>query len=36
MGAQRYNWATLLLEDINTEDWSSGMGVGRGANNPTL
>jgi len=28
--------ATLPLGDINTEAWSSGMGVGRGANNPTL
>jgi hypothetical protein len=27
---------TLPLGDINTEAWSSGMGVGRGANNPTL
>jgi hypothetical protein len=26
----------LPLVDINTEAWSSGMGVGRGANNPTL
>jgi hypothetical protein len=36
MGAQGYNWATLPLGDINTEAWSSGMGVGRVANNPTL
>jgi hypothetical protein len=37
MGARVYNWATLPLGDINnTEAWSSGMGVGRGANNPTL
>jgi hypothetical protein len=28
--------ATLPLGDLNTEAWSSGMGVGRGANNPTL
>jgi hypothetical protein len=28
--------ATLPLRDINTEAWSSGMGVGRGANNPAL
>jgi hypothetical protein len=28
--------ATLPLGDINTEVWSSGMVVGRGANNPTL
>jgi hypothetical protein len=34
---RRLKWvATLPLEDINTEAWSSGMGVGRGANNPTL
>jgi hypothetical protein len=25
-----------LLGDINTEAWSSGIGVGSGANNPTL
>jgi hypothetical protein len=31
-----YNWATLLLGDINTEAWSSKVGVGRRANNPTL
>jgi hypothetical protein len=31
MGAQGYNWATLPVGDINTEAWSSGMGVGRGA-----
>jgi hypothetical protein len=36
MGAQEYNWATLPLGDINTEAWSSGMGVGRGANSTTL
>jgi hypothetical protein len=35
-GARGYNWATLPLWDINTETWSSRMGVGRGANNPTL
>jgi len=28
--------ATLPLGDISTEAWSSGMGVGRGANNLTL
>jgi hypothetical protein len=28
--------ATLPLGDINTEAWSSGMGVWHGANNPTL
>jgi hypothetical protein len=34
---RRLKWvATLPLGDINTEVWSSGMGVGRGANNPTL
>jgi hypothetical protein len=34
---RRLKWeATLLLGDINTEACSSGMGVGRGANNPTL
>jgi hypothetical protein len=34
---RRLKWgATLPLGDINTEDWSSGIGVGRGANNPTL
>jgi hypothetical protein len=34
---RRLKWvATLPLRDINTEAWSSGMGVGRGANNPTL
>jgi hypothetical protein len=36
MGAQGYNWATLPLGDINTEAWPSEMGVGRGADNPTL
>jgi hypothetical protein len=28
--------ATLPLGDINTEAWSSGMGVWHGANKPTL
>jgi len=28
--------AILPLGDINTEAWSSGMGVGRGVNNPIL
>jgi hypothetical protein len=28
--------ATLPLGDINMETWSSGMGVGHGANNPIL
>jgi hypothetical protein len=27
---------TLHLGDINIKAWSTGMGVGRGANNPTL
>jgi hypothetical protein len=35
-GAWGYNWATLPLGDINTEVWSSRVGVGRGADNPTL
>jgi hypothetical protein len=34
---RRLKWvAALPLGDINTEAWSSRMGVGRGANNPTL
>jgi hypothetical protein len=34
---RRLKWvATLPLGDINTEAWSSGMGVGRGDNKPTL
>jgi hypothetical protein len=34
---RRLKWVvTLSLGDINTEVWSSAMGVGRGANNPTL
>jgi hypothetical protein len=34
---RRPKWvATLPLGDINTEAWSSGIAVGRGANNPTL
>jgi hypothetical protein len=34
---RRLKWvATLPLGDINTEAWSSGMGVWRGVNNPTL
>jgi len=32
----RKNWAILPLGDINTEAWSFRVGVGRGANNPTL
>jgi hypothetical protein len=32
---RRLKWvATLPLGDISTEDWSSGMGIGRGTNNP--
>jgi hypothetical protein len=30
-----YSWATLSPRVINTETWSSRLGVGRGANNPT-
>jgi hypothetical protein len=30
-----YNWAPLSLWVISTETWSSRLGVGRGANNPT-
>jgi hypothetical protein len=33
---QGYNWVTLPLGDINTQAWSSRIGVGCGANNPTL
>jgi hypothetical protein len=34
---RRLKWVvTLPLGDINTEAWSSGMGVGRGTNNPAL
>jgi hypothetical protein len=34
---RRLKWvATLPLGDINTEAWTSGMGAGRKANNPTL
>jgi len=34
---RRLKWlATLPLGDVNTEAWSSGMGVGRGTNDPTL
>jgi hypothetical protein len=32
--ARKYSWATLSLGIINTETWSSRLGVGRGANNP--
>jgi hypothetical protein len=30
-GGWGYNWATLSLEDINTEAWSSRLGVGQKA-----
>jgi hypothetical protein len=34
---RRLKWvATLPLGYISTEAWSTGMGVGRGVNNPTL
>jgi hypothetical protein len=33
--AQGYSWATLSPGVINTETWSSRLGVWRGANNPT-
>jgi hypothetical protein len=33
--ARGYSWATLSPGVINTETWSSRLGVGRGANNPT-
>jgi hypothetical protein len=32
---QGHRWATLSLGDINSETWSSRLGVGRRANNPT-
>jgi SRSO17 transposase len=35
-GAWGYNWATLSLEDLNTETWSSRLGVGRKADDPNL
>jgi hypothetical protein len=31
-----YSWATLSLGGINTEAWSSSLGVGREADNLTL
>jgi hypothetical protein len=31
-----YNWATQSPWDINMETWSSRLGVGRGADDPTL
>jgi hypothetical protein len=30
-----YNWATQSPGDINIETWSSRLGVGRGADDPT-
>jgi hypothetical protein len=33
---QGYSWATLSPGDINTEAWSSRLGVGREADNLTL
>jgi hypothetical protein len=33
--ARGCSWATLSPGIINTETWSSRLGVGRGANNPT-
>jgi hypothetical protein len=35
LGAWGYNWVTQSPEDINTETWSSRLGVGRGADDPT-
>jgi hypothetical protein len=35
LGAWGYNWAAQSPGDINMETWSSGLGVGRGADNPT-
>jgi len=35
LGAWGYNWATQSPGDINMETWSSRLGVGRGADNPT-
>lgn len=35
-GVRGYSWTTLPLEDINTEAWHSRVGVGHGANTPTL
>jgi hypothetical protein len=36
LGAWGYNWATQSLGYINMETWSSRLGVGRGADDPTL
>jgi hypothetical protein len=33
--ARGYSWVTLSLGVINTETWSSSLGVGRGADNST-
>jgi hypothetical protein len=35
LGAWGYNWATQSPGDINMETWSSRLGVGRGADDPT-
>jgi hypothetical protein len=35
LGAWGYNWATRSPGDINMETWSSRLGVGRGADDPT-
>jgi hypothetical protein len=32
---QGYSWATLPPGDINSETWSSRLGAGRGAKQPT-
>jgi hypothetical protein len=34
LGSWGYNWATQSPGDINTEIWSSRLGVGRGATTP--
>jgi hypothetical protein len=36
LGVWGYNWATQSPCDINMETWSSRLGVGRGADDPTL
>jgi hypothetical protein len=35
LGAWEYNWATQSPGDVNMETWSSRLGVGRGADDPT-
>jgi hypothetical protein len=35
LGAWGYNWATHSPGDINMETWSSRLGTGRGADDPT-